>query len=200
MAHRTWQGFGEVKTMREWANDARLQVPVRVFQARLYELHWPLEKALTLPASHSNLVNKHRATIHGETGTPLFNVWMSVKGRCRNKRQKDYGGRGISICDEWVNDYVTFSTWARANGYAPGLQIDRIDNDGDYSPENCRFVTNTLNARNKRSNRLLEAFGETKCLIEWSEDTRCIVGLECFRSRIYNNWEVERALTTPKMS
>lgn len=94
-------------------------------------------------------------TIHGGKGTKLYNVWNSMKQRCFNPKipqYKDYGGRGIEICPEWVNDYAKFRDWALNNGYKEGLQINRIDNDGNYEPNNCNFKTAKENSRNRRSN------------------------------------------------
>ena len=93
-----------------------------------------------------------RKTIHGEYGTPLHSKWASMKQRCNDKNCKsypNYGGRGITVCSDW-DEYVNFRKWALSIGYKDGLQIDRIDNDSGYFPDNCRFVTQTTNAQNKR--------------------------------------------------
>lgn len=137
-------------------------------------------------------------TTHGLTRHPLHSVWKGLFQRCYNPNFTwycNYGGRGIRVCDEW-QDFRPFYEWATANGYAKGLEIDRVDNDGHYGPTNCRFVTRTINSRNKRTNRRLTAFGETKTLIEWTEDPRCVVALGAFKSRISLGWSVEVALTT----
>ena len=105
----------------------------------------------------------------------LFNTWQTMKGRCENPNRpkfKDYGGRGIKVCKEW-HEASSFILWALSHGYEKGLQLDRINNDGDYCPENCRFVTPKQNSRNKRNSRMLTVNGETKCVSEWSE----IVGI-----------------------
>ena len=92
---------------------------------------------------------------HGMYKTPLYKVWCSMKQRCNSpkfKQYKDYGGRGIKICDEW-NDkhgFTKFSKWALSHGYEHGLEIDRIDNNGNYEPSNCRFVTHRENMQNRR--------------------------------------------------
>jgi len=90
---------------------------------------------------------------HGLSTTPIYHVWSAMKARCNNKLNpafKNYGGRGISVCDEWSNDFKKFYDWAMQNGYKKGLQIDRIDNDGHYTPSNCRYVTPFVNMSNQR--------------------------------------------------
>lgn len=101
----------------------------------------------------------------------LFNVWQTMKGRCENpnrQKYKDYGGRGIKVCEEWQSA-SNFVLWALRNGYEKGLQLDRINNDGDYCPENCRFVTPKENSRNRRNTKRLTVAGETKTVAEWCE-------------------------------
>lgn len=90
--------------------------------------------------------------IHNFKNTKLYYVWNTMKQRCVNPnvtRYKRYGGRGISVCEEWKKSFLAFHTWANAAGYKQGLTIDRIDNDGDYKPSNCRWVTNLENRRNR---------------------------------------------------
>ena len=88
---------------------------------------------------------------------PLYHCWNSAIQRTENPKDRKwehYGGRGLSVCDEWRNDFLTFYNWAMAHGYRRGLQIDRIDNDEGYSPDNCRFVTSATNNRNRRGIKL----------------------------------------------
>lgn len=110
---------------------------------------------------------------HGlyQENAALFNTWQTMKSRCENPNRtkyKDYGGRGIKVCEEW-HEASNFILWALNNGYERGLQLDRIDNDGDYCPENCRFVTPKENSRNRRNTKRLTVNGETKTVAEWCE-------------------------------
>lgn len=132
----------------------------------------------------------------------LYGVWNMMKQRCNDpncKAYKDYGGRGISVCDEWNESYSAFREWAIANGYDNSAKhgkctIDRIDNSKGYEPGNCRFADAKTQSRNRRSNRVITHNGETLTLAEWSERT----GL--YQMTIYNRirsgWTVEEALTT----
>lgn len=119
--------------------------------------------------------NKEVITKHGSSRTKLHHVWQCIKDRCLNENyahRKTYGGRGIGICEEWAKSYEAFEKWALSNGYKKGLTIDRIDNDGDYEPSNCRWVTMKVQCRNRRNNVVLESKGERHCLAEWAELTK----------------------------
>lgn len=133
---------------------------------------------------------------HGRRHTRLFRIWSNIKTRCSNKNTtyyQRYGGRGIIVCDEWKNDFKAFYDWAMANGYADGLTIDRINNDGNYCPENCRWVTMSKQSRNKSTNHLFTAFGVTKSLIELCEFHQ--KNYKTVRDRLRRGWNIERALT-----
>ena len=129
-----------------------------------------------------------KATLtHGDHGTPLYGVWHGFKTRCENKKNKDYkryGGRGIKVCEQWSDSYESFKAWALENRYKSGLQIDRKENDGDYCPENCRFITLLENQNNRSTNVLLTAFGETKSMSDWHRDKRCVVSYQTLTRRI----------------
>lgn len=87
----------------------------------------------------------------------LYTVWFNMKQRCFNPNRhqfKDWGGRGITVYDLWINDFKLFYDWAISNGWEKGLEIDRVDNNGNYTPDNCRFVPKKINNRNQRSNRI----------------------------------------------
>ena len=111
---------------------------------------------------------KHGACARNEK---LYNTWATMIHRCEDKKRikyPSYGGRGIKICEAW-HDPNAFMDWAEANGYKDGLQIDRIDNNGDYSPDNCRWVTPKQNSRNRRNTVYLTVNGKTKSVAEWCE-------------------------------
>ncbi len=129
----------------------------------------------------------------------LYYLLLGMRWRCYRPSRPDYpryGGRGITVCDEWLREPRMFYQWARTHGFEPHLQIDRIDNNKGYSPDNCRFVTRKENNRNKRTNRRLTFRGETRCLVEWVEKTG--IKESTLRRRMdVCHWSVERALTTP---
>ncbi len=107
-----------------------------------------------------------------ETKRRLHEIWRHIKHRCSNKEHyayKDYGGRGITLCDEW-NSFCSFYEWAIANGYSDKLTIDRIDVDGIYEPANCRWATWKEQGNNRRNNALITFCGQTKTMAEWADD------------------------------
>ena len=144
-------------------------------------------------------LNKEQCTTHGLTTNALYAVWVSMKQRCYNENEigfKNYGGRGITMCDEWRNDFQKFYDWAIANGYEKGLSIDRIDNNRNYSPENCRWATRTEQNRNQRTNKQIEFNGEVKNLSEWCEHFS--LNYQTVHARITDyGWTVQKALKTP---
>lgn len=102
--------------------------------------------------------------------TRLYTIWQGIRKRCNDMHSPSYyryGGRGISVCEEWDKDYLSFHNWAIENGYNENLTIDRIDNDGNYCPENCRWATATEQARNRSSNIKITIGNATKTLTEW---------------------------------
>ena len=110
---------------------------------------------------------------HGMTGTRIYRIWKAMRNRClnvNNKNYKQYGGRGINICDEWLDDdgFLNFYEWSMKHGYADNLTIDRIDVNGDYTPNNCRWITQHEQTRNKRNTINITAHGKTMCLADWT--------------------------------
>lgn len=107
-----------------------------------------------------------------EQNKELYNCWEAIRQRCNNKNSKayhNYGGRGISYCNEWEK-FEPFCRWALSNGWRKGLDIDRIDNDGDYTPDNCRWITRRENINNRRMTVYLTVNGETKPSTVWADE------------------------------
>ena len=132
---------------------------------------------------------------HG-VGSVLYNKWGSMKTRCyypKSKDYKNYGGRGIKICDEWLN-YDNFRNWSISTGYQEGLTIDRIDNDRNYEPSNCKWITMKEQQRNKRNNRIITYNGKSLTLVEWGEIYN--INPDRIGARLKNGWSVEDALST----
>lgn len=134
------------------------------------------------------------STKHGETATRLYWTWHGMKARCFNpndSRFKDYGGRGITVCDEWIR-FEGFRAWAMSSGYADNLTIDRIDNDGNYCPENCRWTTNKQQANNKRTNRMVTHNGKTQTIKQWADELG--INYNTLYTRLVQyGWTVEKA-------
>lgn len=108
---------------------------------------------------------------HGKEPIRLYRIWRNMKQRCFNPADAyfdSYGGRGITVCDEWKSNFIVFRDWSFSHGYTETLTIDRIDNDGDYTPENCRWVTCIEQANNRRSTRLISHNGEIHSVTEWA--------------------------------
>lgn len=142
--------------------------------------------------------NRQR-TANRKTGTRLYRIWQAMKTRTTNPKAQHfsvYGGRGIRVCDEWFHSFPTFESWALANGYQEGLSIDRIDPNGHYCPENCRWITMAEQQRNKRNVPLITFNGETHTRPEWAE----LLGIPkaTLASRLRYGWSIEKALTTPQ--
>lgn len=131
---------------------------------------------------------------HGMRNSPEFKSWTEAKQRCRldGPKRKWYADRGITICEEWAKDFLTFY---KDMGPRPeGTTLDRIDNDGPYAPWNCRWATKDTQANNKRSNRMIEAFGKRQTLAQWARETGIKLGTIWARLDVAK-WSPERALT-----
>lgn len=144
---------------------------------------------------------KELLTKHGAGHNRLYKIWSDIKQRCFNdnkKCYKNYGGRGIKICDEWM-DFKNFQKWAKENGYSDNLTIDRIDVDGDYTPDNCRWATKKEQSINRREKFFVKYKGKKRRLIKLVEDLPDSLNLNynAVFNRIYRGWEVKRALETP---
>lgn len=149
---------------------------------------------------HRRTMDRHRVTDKSiwKDNPKLYSVWTQMKNRCENPSNvnyKNYGSRGITVCEEWRNDYRAFREWAMCHGYSDGLTIDRIDNDVGYCPENCRWVPHKEQERNRRNNHRVSFRGEVHTLSEWEEITG--ISQRTIRLRLKAGWSVERALTEP---
>ena len=138
------------------------------------------------------------ARSHGYTGTRLYRTWCNMKGRCYRKsmkRYERYGGRGITVCKEWKDSFEIFKEWALSNGYSDNLTLDRIDNNGNYCPENCRWITNKEQQSNKSDNHLITYNGKTQTITQWAEE----LGMsgKSFEKRIRVWKDIKRAIETP---
>jgi hypothetical protein len=134
---------------------------------------------------------------HGESRSPEYRAWQMARLRCtdpENAAWPDYGGRGITICDRWLNDVAAFIA-DMGRKPSPKHELDRIDNAKGYEPGNCRWATRTANSRNRRSNRMITLEGETRSLAEWCE----IKGSsrDTIRKRLESGWTPEAAFATP---
>lgn len=135
---------------------------------------------------------------HGKTGTRLHTIWCSMRERCKNDgrpEHENWGGRGITICDEW-NDYKVFEQWALNNGYNDNLTIDRIDNNKGYEPTNCRWATYKDQARNTRRNHYITIGNETHLVDDWCQILGTVNKSSVYR-RVRAGWSFEKALLTP---
>ena len=134
---------------------------------------------------------------HGKSKSRLFSIWQAMLKRCyrnNNKDYKRYGGRGITVCEEWLK-FEPFNDWAVANGYKEGLTIDRIDTNGNYEPSNCRWATIKEQCNNRTNNSFITYNGKTQTITQWADELginyRTLVGRV---KRLH--WSVEKAFTT----
>ncbi|MBA3674456.1 MAG: hypothetical protein H0W75_05780 [Chitinophagaceae bacterium] len=174
---------------------------------RVYPLYIIKAGRLKSCGCYSREVHAKRWRTHGLAKSHIYGVWFKMVNRCTNEKDEhynDYGGRGIKVCSYWLKDVSVFSKWAIKNGYKEKLpnekrnklEIDRINNNGNYSPRNCRFIARSANMRNTRVNRIIEYKGEKKCFIEWAEHLG--ISRQILKDRINKlYWPIEKAFTTP---
>ena len=162
----------------------------------------PAKTLLNGTAQSCGCLQKERASEangkHRMRKTRLYEIWYGIKRRCEDQNReayKDYGGRGIIVCPEWRDSFEAFRDWALANGYQEGLTIDRINVNGGYEPENCRWITMEQQQRNRTNSRFLTFNGETHTLAEWAEITGIRWGT--IKARLNSGWTTERTLTEP---
>lgn len=139
------------------------------------------------------LISVRRPRSHGLADTRIYHCWQNMKARCGNPNRRDYkhyGGRGIAVCARWLESFENFLN--DMPGYAVGAEIDRIDNDGNYEPGNCRWASRTIQQRNRRSNHRITVCGRTLTIAEWGE----VTGLKpnTILVRVRRGWSGERLL------
>jgi len=142
--------------------------------------------------------NKENA-IHGKSNTRLYTIYAGMKARClkpNTNSYENYGEKGITICNEWLNDFMCFYNWAINNGYKENLSLERIDNNQGYEPSNCKWIEKKLQSRNIKSNKMISFRGKTLCMAEWAEQLG--INYNTLNSRLGKyNWSIKKALTTP---
>ena len=157
-----------------------------------------LQQSLTSGNTKScGCLSKERLTRHGGYYFPEYQIWAGMKSRCynpKNRSFKDYGGRGIKVCERWLNSFEKFYA-DMGNRPTPKHTLDRKNVNGDYKPSNCRWVTQSEQHNNKRNNNLITFEGKTLTETQWRK--RMGLGRNLIRRRIAEGWSVEKALTTP---
>lgn len=141
----------------------------------------------------NNISNPH--ITHRMSQNRIYRIYIAIKQRCYNskhKEYKNYGERGIVLCEEWLNDFMNFYNWAVDNGYSDTLSIDRKDVNGIYEPDNCKWSNDKEQSNNKRNNRYLTINGETKTISQWADCSE--VSHQTIRGRLNRGWEVNEKL------
>ncbi len=143
---------------------------------------------------------RNAAKTHGGHGDRLCRLRGDVIQRCTNSKNpgyRNYGGRGITVCQEWRDSYEAFRDWALANGYQDELTIERVDVNGNYEPSNCEWIPRLDQWKNLRKTVRLTAFGETKNIRDWAKDPRCTVNVNSLYYRANQGWDAATAITIP---
>ena len=145
------------------------------------------------------LNNKHKIT-HGMSKTRIYRIWQHMKSRCSNDNNQaysHYGGRGITVCTEWTgkNGFVNFYNWAMKNGYSDDLSIDRINVNGNYEPDNCRWANKEVQQNNKTNNVIISYNGESMNLSQWARKIN--IPVHVLICRKYLGWDDKKVLETP---
>ena len=142
---------------------------------------------------------KESNTKHGMFGTLIYRTYANMKNRCYNPKYhlfSHYGGKGVTVCDEWLGDggFQNFYQWSMENGYRKGLSIDRIDNEKNYCPDNCRWVDMSVQQNNRTNNRRITDNGETHTMAEWARING--ISYSTIQSRLNRGWKEEDAISS----
>lgn len=137
--------------------------------------------------------NPHNHATHGQSKTRLYTIWTHMRQRCRDVGNRQYHDRGIRVCREWDQSFESFRDWSLQNGYREDLSIDRIDNNGDYEPQNCRWTDTITQSNNRRTNRMVTYQGKTMTLANWCRELGLKYGTISQRISI-RGWTEEEAL------
>ena len=138
---------------------------------------------------------KERTFVHGDCNSRIYRIWEGMRQRCRDKNASNYhnyGGRGIKVCPEWSDNFIKFRNWSLENGYKEKLTIDRINNNGDYTPDNCQWTTIKQQSKNRRNNLKYKGEISSDASFRLGGKTRHLVSI-----RILKGWPIEKAFTTP---
>lgn len=142
-----------------------------------------------------------RENAHHKSGTRLYSIWAAIKGRCFNSNHKNYDrykGRGITMCNEWKDDFMAFYNWAIENDYKNCLTIERINNDGNYSPSNCRWATREEQANNTSRNHFIVFNGEKHTMADWAK--KLDIDYKRLENRINSGLSIEKCFYKGKLS
>lgn len=173
---------------------------VEVFSSNLIREHTKSCGCLSREKSSERMKTNNPQYKHGKVNTRIYNIWSSMKKRCYLKTHihyKNYGGRGIKVCEEWKNDFMSFYNWAMNNGYKEGLTIDRIDSNKDYCPKNCRWITYKEQQNNKRNNHIVTYKNKEYTISELANEKN--IKYDILLYRINKGWNLEDAVSLPKM-
>ena len=147
---------------------------------------------------HKTQIKKSHGGKPRSGATRLYRIWSAMRERCRrhdNVSYPNYGGRGIDVCPEWKESFTAFRDWAMSNGYSSELSLDRIENDLDYSPSNCKWSTKSEQARNTRSNRFVTIGCVTLCVVDWCKELS--ISPSTVYRRVKKGWSWEDAILKP---
>lgn len=156
-----------------------------------------LKRARSCGCSKGKYISDSKIT-HGMSNSRLYRIWQNMKNRCYNPnvdRYDRYGGRGITVCEKWRDSFEAFYKWAIDNGYSDELSIDRKDVNGNYTPDNCRWISMEKQADNKSNSRIFEYNGEAHTVSEWSKILD--ISRDIIWNRIKRGWDIERVFTQP---